>query len=116
MRIMERESRRVEVPLQESLLMWKSILYFLLINLGYIALVITVYAIGYEYDHANQIYPESVQLSYDLYISGIYGQRWGRFAEIALSVIAVVDLVVVSIWYLKRPARLTRLEINARRD
>ena len=84
--------------------MWKSILYFLLINLGCFALVVTIYGLGYEYDKANHLYPEDVWVSYDVSIAGIYGQRWVRFAEAAITIGILVDLVVGVIWYRKRRA------------
>ena len=83
--------------------MWKSILYFVPINLGYFTLVIIIYALGYEYDKANQLYPESIQVSYDVSLGGVYGQRWVRFLQVAIPLGLLIDLVIGSIWYLKRP-------------
>ena len=91
--------------------MWKLILYFVLINLGYFALVVAIYAFGWEYDKANKLYPEVVQLSYDLSISGIYGQRWVRFLQGATAAGLVADVVIAFIWYLRRPEKSASLEI-----
>ena len=90
--------------------MWKPILYFLLINLVYFALVITIYAVGYEYDVKNELYPEYIRVSYDVDV-GAYGQRWVRFAQVALPLGVVMDLVIGLLWYLKRPAEPTNLKI-----
>ena len=85
--------------------MWKSILYFLLINLGYFALVVTIYALGYEYDKANHLYPESVQVSYDVSLGGVIGQRWVRFAQTAIAIGIAIDLILGVLWYRKRIAK-----------
>jgi hypothetical protein len=79
--------------------MWKTILYFLFINLVFLALVVGIYAIGYEYDKANKLYPESVQLSYDLSLGGVYGQRWARFLDTMLILGLIADIVIIFIWY-----------------
>ncbi|HUR99281.1 MAG TPA: hypothetical protein VMZ26_14540 [Pyrinomonadaceae bacterium] len=59
----------------------KKAIVFLVANLLFAAVVITVYGVGYEYDKANKLYPESIQVSYDVSI-GVYGQRWERVAKI----------------------------------
>ena len=87
------------------------ILYFLLINLAYFALVVVIYAVGFEYDKAYKLYPEDVQLSYDLSIGGVYGQRWVRFFEVAIYVGVIVDLVLGFMWYRGRPAQSSVLEL-----
>ena len=81
--------------------MWKSILIFLLANLVFIVLVVALYAIGFEYDKANKLYPETVQLSYDVSISGVYGQRWVRLAQTLISFGVIIDFVMGFIWYRK---------------
>ena len=91
--------------------MRKLILYFVLINLGYFALVVSIYALGYEFDKAHQLYPESVQLSYDLSIGGVFGQRWVRFLQVAVALGLLIDVVIASIWYLKRPTKAADLEL-----
>ena len=92
--------------------MWKAILYFLLINLGYFALVTIIYAVGYEYDRAYRIYPEAVRLSYDLSISGVYGQRWVRFFQSAVVIGLFTDLVIATLYYWKRPVKTAKLGIT----
>lgn len=78
---------------------WKTILYFLLINLTLLILVIGISAVGYEYDKAYQLYPESVELSYDLSLGGVYGQRWVRFFQTMLILGLIADIVIIFIWY-----------------
>ena len=91
--------------------MWKAILYFLLINLGYFALVTMIYAVGYEYDRAYRIYPEALQVSYDVILDGVYGQRWVRFFQSALVVGVFANLVIATIYYWKRPVNTAKLGI-----
>ncbi len=79
--------------------MWKTISYFLFINLVLLALVVGIYAIGFEYDKANELYPESVQMSYDVSLGGIYGQRWVRFLDAMLIIGLIADIVIIFIWY-----------------
>ena len=79
--------------------MWKTILYFLLINFAFVILVVGIYAIGFEYDNAHQIYPETVRVSYDLSLAGRYGQRWVKFLKIMLIFGVLADIVAVSIYY-----------------
>jgi len=85
--------------------MWKTILIFLLINLAFIALIVGIYAVGFEYDKANKLYPETVQVSYDVSISGVYGQRWIRLAKILISFGVIINFVVGFIWYRKIQSR-----------
>lgn len=98
-------NKRLEQGGRPAVIMWKMIFYFVLVNLGYFALVFTICTIGFEYDKANQLYPEVVQLSYDLSISGVYGQRWVRFWQVAVPSGLLTDLVIGSFWYLKRLAK-----------
>ncbi len=86
--------------------MWKTILYFLLINFIVFILIIGIYAIGLEYDRANKLYPESVQTSYDTSISGVYGQRWVRLTHISLIIGSLTDVVVGFIIYRKKHIRV----------
>ena len=58
----------------------KGTLLFLFANLLFAIIVVGVYAIGFEYDRANKLYPELKQLSYDLSMV-VYGQRWERVAK-----------------------------------
>jgi len=50
----------------------KKALLFLTANLLFAVFVTAVYAVGYEYDKANKLYPESKRLSYDLSMQ-VYG-------------------------------------------
>lgn len=84
---------------------WRTILYFLITNLIFVGLILGIYAVGFEYDKANKLCPETVQVSYDVSLSGIYGQRWVRFAQIMLSVGAIIDVVVCFIWYRKNQSK-----------
>ena len=87
------------------------ILYLVLINLGCFIALVVITTIGHEYDKAYKLYPETVQLSYDLSISGIYGERWIRFFKAALLVGGILDLVLIFMWYRKRPAKAIGLEL-----
>jgi hypothetical protein len=81
--------------------MWKTILYFLIVNLVFLTLVVGIYAIGYEYDRANKLYPESVRVSYDVSLGGIHGQRWVRFLDAMLILGLTADIVIIFIWYIR---------------
>jgi hypothetical protein len=61
--------------------MFKRILLFTVANFLFSVVVIAIYGIGYEYDKAHRIYPESKLLSYDVSMQ-VYGERWVRFAKI----------------------------------
>jgi hypothetical protein len=78
--------------------MLRKVVHFIVANLLFISLVIAIYAIGYEYDKANKLYPESKNLSYDLSILA-YGERWIRFVEIMLVLGIVTDAVILMFWY-----------------
>jgi hypothetical protein len=88
--------------------MWKTILYFLLVNLAFIVLVIGIYAFGFEYDKAHKLYPETVRVSYDVSLEGIHGQRWVRFLQIMLTFGAIVDIVVIYIWFRRNQSKNNR--------
>lgn len=60
--------------------MLKKIFLFVVANFLFVALVIAIYGIGYEYDKANKVYPESKSVSYDVSMQ-VYGERWVRFAK-----------------------------------
>ena len=84
---------------------WKRAAYFLLANLIAVAATIAIYAIGFTYDKKHQIYPESVQLSYDLSISGVYGKRWYRLMLWMLCALGAADAVTVMIFLLRKRSR-----------
>lgn len=46
--------------------MIKNVLLFILGNICIGILIIAIYAVGYEYDKAHQIYPEMKRMSYDM--------------------------------------------------
>jgi len=81
--------------------MTRALLYLLLINIAYFSLVVAIYAFGFEYDKAYKLYPESIQLSYDMSIRG-YGQRWVRFLEYSIWFGVIADLVLCYIWYRRK--------------
>lgn len=60
--------------------MLKKTILFVAANFLFVALVIAIYGIGYEYDKANKVYPESKLVSYDVSMQ-VYGERWVRFAK-----------------------------------
>ena len=76
----------------------KKAVIFVLVNFLFAALVISIYAIGYEYDKANKLFSENKQLSYDLSMT-VYGQRWVRFAESMLGLGFLADCVILMMWY-----------------
>jgi hypothetical protein len=79
----------------------RNALLFLFANLLFTAGVITVYAVGYEYDKANKLHPESKLLSYDM-SKQVYGQRWERVAKTLIGLGIVIDAAVILAWYRKR--------------
>jgi hypothetical protein len=91
----------------------KKALLFLTANLLFAVFVTAVYAVGYEYDKANKLYPESKQLSYDLSMQ-VYGQRWERVAKTLIAVGIVIDATLLLVWYRKRQSNnRTRVNITA---
>jgi hypothetical protein len=78
--------------------MLKKASHFILVNLLFVTLVVAIYAIGYEYDKANKLYPELKSLSYDLSML-VYGERWVRFAEVMLGLGTGADAVMLMFWY-----------------
>ena len=64
----------------------------------FLAALVSV-AIGPTYDKNHNLYPESVQVSYDFSIGGIYGERWRRFGT-GLVVSGILTTIVSAfIWY-----------------
>lgn len=82
--------------------MTKTIRNFLLLNVAFVVLTVAVYAVGYEYDKANQLYPETLWVSYDFSIGNVYGQRWVRLAKTSILFVVIADIVTIFIWYRKR--------------
>ena len=81
---------------------WKKFVILVGVNLTAIVLTIAIYAVGFTYDKEHQLYPESVQVSYDVSISGIYGQRWYRLMLGMLCTLGAADAVIVMIFLLRR--------------
>ncbi len=71
---------------------------FIVLNLVIIILAISVYAIGYEYDKAYQLHPETYFFLYDAAITA-YGKRWERIAKAIIFLLLIFDLVIGFIWY-----------------
>jgi len=82
--------------------MTKTIRNFLLLNFAFVILTVVVYAVGYEYDKANQLYPETLQVSYDFSVGNVYGLRWQRAVMVSSLFVVIADIVVGFIWYRKR--------------
>lgn len=80
--------------------MIKKVLLFLVLNIVFGAAVVSVYAIGYEYDKAHRLYPESKLLSYDLSMQ-VYGERWARIAKVLLGLGLLADAVLILTWHRK---------------
>ncbi|PYS98802.1 MAG: hypothetical protein DMF63_14530 [Acidobacteria bacterium] len=81
--------------------MFKKALLFLTANVFFVAIVIGIYAAGYEYDSANKLYLEREDLSYHVSFY-VYGKRWERTAKIMLGVGVAIDAVVLLGWLRKR--------------
>lgn len=77
---------------------FKRLAVLLIADVVFIAIVIAVYAIGYEYDRDYKLYPESVLVSYDVSMQ-VYGQRWERLAKFLLTVGGVANFVILLSWY-----------------
>jgi|GEM_PF-3114802 len=77
--------------------MKKAVRNFLLLNLLVITLAIVIYAVGYEYDNANKLYPELYYFAYDAAIT-VYGKRWERISAVIIVLCGLVDVVAVFIW------------------
>ena len=69
----------------------------MLLNLLVISLAIVIYAVGYEYDNANKLYPEAYYFSYDAAIT-VYGKRWERISTVLIILCGLIDVVAVFIW------------------
>ena len=67
---------------------WK----FIIFNVISIILTISIYAIGYEYDRENILYPEAYYFSYDASII-VYGKRWERIAQTLAITLAIMDVL-----------------------
>ncbi len=77
---------------------------FVIANLVFLILVVAIYAIGYEYDSAHNLYPEFKRMGYDwgMYV---YGQRWERIGKFLLIVGGITDAVILLGWYQKRQSK-----------
>jgi cytochrome c biogenesis factor len=92
--------------------MLKKVLLFFFGNLFFAALVIVVYAVGFEYDRANKLSPEMKHVSYDVSMQ-VYGQRWERVAKTLIALGIVIDAAVLLSWYRKRQnSNVKRLDIT----
>lgn len=80
--------------------MTKTIRNFLLLNFAFVLLTVAVYAVGYDYDQANQLYPEAVYFA-DAPLM-VYGMRWQRMTMASSLIVVIVDIVTIFIWYRKR--------------
>jgi hypothetical protein len=81
--------------------MVKKVSLFILGNIIFVAVVVAIYGIGYEYDKAYLLYPEMKRMSYDLSMQ-VYGERWGRIAKFLLAFGVLSDVVILLSWYRKR--------------
>lgn len=82
--------------------MVERVLILIVANIVFLACVVAIYAIGYEYDRANKLYPESIRISYDMSIGGVYGQRWLRTAKFLLIVGGLADATILLSWFRNR--------------
>lgn len=81
--------------------MIKKVLLLIFANIVFAIAVITIYAVGYEYDKAHRLYPEMKWLSYDL-VMQVYGQRWERIAKALFALGVITDVIIFLTWYRKR--------------
>ena len=81
--------------------MKKTLIKFFLINLIYFALLFIVVTVGFEYDKANKLYPETVWFGHTG-IGGVHGQRWVRLFNFLAPLGLLANLVVGFIWYRNR--------------
>ena len=86
--------------------MKKKIVRFLLLNFFLFAIAVGIYAVGYEYDKANQLYPEMYHFTYDASIM-TYGKRWERIAIAVISLCLLFDVVAIMIWYRRKQSEIT---------
>jgi hypothetical protein len=84
--------------------MFKKALVFILANFLFVVVAIAIYAIGYEYDKANKLHPESKWMSYDMSMQ-VYGERWARFAKVMLGIGILADGAMLMIWYRDKQKR-----------
>ena len=66
-----------------------------------VVVAVTIYALGYEYDKANELYLESVFFASDASIS-TYGRRWSRLSQIILLITLLFDIILIFLWFRKR--------------
>jgi len=81
--------------------MIKKVSLFILANIVFIAVVIANYGIGYEYDKAHRLFPETKWMSYDWSMQ-VYGQRWDRVAKALFTIGGLANVVILLTWYRKR--------------
>ena len=86
--------------------MKKKIVKLLLLNSLLFATAVGIYAVGFEYDKANQLYPEMYNFASDASIV-TYGKRWERIAIAMISFGLMFDVVAIMIWYRKK-----QIEVN----
>jgi hypothetical protein len=84
--------------------MTKTIWNLLLLNFAFIILAVGVYAIGYEYDKANQLYSEAYYFASDASIT-VYGKRWERLAKLLILLTVIADIVIGFIWFRRKQSR-----------
>ena len=84
----------------------------ILASLLFFALALGSISFGYEYDKANKLYPESVQMSYDLSLGNVYGQRWERLGTALFLFGVLLDAVAIVIWYRNRKTKDYKIVLN----
>ncbi|MDQ2746745.1 MAG: hypothetical protein M3T96_05740 [Acidobacteriota bacterium] len=77
--------------------MKRKIVKLLLLNIILFTLAVGIYAVGYEYDRTNKIYPEMYYFS-DAGIM-VYGKRWERISKTMVSINLIIDIFAVMILY-----------------
>ena len=79
--------------------MKRTIRSLLLISIFLFALSHICFRFGSDYDEKYKLYPETIQLSYDLFIGNIYGERWRRLSDTLILFGLFLDVVALVIWY-----------------
>ena len=80
--------------------MQKKIIKLILLNIFLFTCAVVIYAVGYEYDKANKIYPEMYFFASDASIM-VYGKRWERISKIIASITVIIDSVAIITLYMQ---------------
>lgn len=77
----------------------RKFLLLIFANLLFLGLVICIYALGYEYDRASGL---KQRVDFGDVTFYAYGERWRDISFVLIGVGALIDLVLVAMWFIKR--------------